>query len=345
MEKLDPEIQSWVSEWFAFQTEDPSSDLDDWIETVPVTQRQIVRQAIHTQAAPNIPGFIIDERIGAGGLGVVWRAREEELDRPVALKVLSGRKGDATRDSLVAEARAAARVTHPNIITIHSIVDGEDTAAIVMELLSGQHIDVALASRRFQDRARVLATVARTISAAHARGLIHRDLKPANILVSEDLVPKILDFGLALLPGQQIGEGFAGTPQYASPEQVEGVSLGPATDVFSFGAVMYRVLCGQHAFQGGDYGQLFEAIRNARPEFPRNLDRKIPEELQAICLACFAKDPADRPTAADVAADIERYLAGEPIRLRPALYTDILQRRIADHDEELADWKLPCPRS
>ncbi|MCZ7649447.1 MAG: protein kinase [Planctomycetota bacterium] len=293
------------------------------------------------EGLPSISGFRVERRLGAGGLGAVYAAFDETLRRKVALKVLHAADFDKHRARVLEEARRAAGLHHPNIVTIYSV--SEDTArpAIVMERVEGFAIDRAAASLTHAQKARMLLKCADALAHAHEKGIVHRDLKPENILVRpESLEPKILDFGLAISMESYRHESgqFAGTPLYASPEQARGDSPTTSSDIFSFGILMYKLLVGCEPFQGDSYQEIFRKITTQDPPFPRGQDRSIPEDLQAICLACLARDPSSRPNAAALAADLARVLAGEPARLRPALYSDLLRRRLAAHMDELEQW-------
>jgi len=210
----------------------------------------------------------------------------------------------------------------------------------VMELVEGFPIDQYAGSLTHVQGARALQEVARALAVAHRRGIIHRDLKPANVLLTPGLKPVILDFGLAVSLGEarELPSHFEGTPLYASPEQVGGGTLTPASDVFSFGSLMFKVLTGRAPFDGATVEEVFHSIKAARPPFLRDVAVGVPPDLQAICLACLAFKPEDRPAAADVALELGRFLAGEPVRLRPALYGDILRRRISEYSNDLGNW-------
>ncbi|MBL9126826.1 MAG: serine/threonine protein kinase, partial [Verrucomicrobiales bacterium] len=183
--------------------------------------------------------------------------------------------------------------------------------------------------------------VARGLSVAHARGVIHRDLKPQNVVVSPEMRPRILDFGLALTldEAEGCGRGFEGTPLYASPEQVRGGVLTTASDVFSFGSLMFEVLTGRPPYTGRTAVEVLEAIASTAPPFLRDVAVGVPEDLQAIALACLAWDPGARPTASEVVVELGRYLAGEPVRLRPRLYDDLLRQRVSEQAREVANWE------
>ncbi len=359
----DPgESQPWdayAAEFLRVRGESPGADREAFLRGVPDRLREATRRAIDeavrmegllgglakpppngTGGFPTIPGFRIERAIGSGALGMVYAAWDEALERRVAVKVLLPRTAGSVRSHILQEARKAAALKHPSIVTIHSIAGGDDVPAIVMELVEGFPVDRSAPSLSFRQRARIFLAVARALSAAHKRGIIHRDLKPDNILLTPALVPKILDFGLAIATGseEQSTGAFVGTPLYASPEQVEGRVLSPASDVFSFGSVMFALLAGRPPFEGSDVLEVLRGIRDVDPPFPRSLAGDVPRDLQTICLACLAKSPGDRPTAAEVARDLSRYLAGEPARLRPALYSDLLRRRVSAHVESLREW-------
>jgi len=292
-------------------------------------------------SGPIIAGFRTDRRLGAGGLGTVYEAWDEKLQRKVALKVLHAIPNATAGRQVLAEARKTAGLRHPAIVTVHAVMDEHQPPAIVMELVEGFPLDQFAGSLTQEQKVRVLQEVASALAVAHRHGIIHRDLKPGNILLTPALRPVILDFGLALAPGEadELTSGFAGTPLYASPEQVTGVPLTPTSDMFSFGSVMFKLLTGRVPFEGATMEEVFGAIRKATPPFLRDVATRVPADLQAICLACLAADPTERPTAEAVALDLGRFLAGEPVRLRPALYGDILRRRISEFSNDLLNWE------
>lgn len=346
-------------------TEPAASPIDSWLAALPAEARQEVRERIlaalrlralgsappaaspqaggDEEPVPRVPGFRLDSRLGSGGLGVVYAAWDEKLARRVAIKVLRPRNasGDGLRHRVVDEARKAAALDDPAIVTIHSVIDDLDPPAIVMEYVEGFPIDRFAARLNFEQRARLLQEVARGLAAAHRRGLIHRDLKPENVIVGPEMRPRILDFGLALGldEAQRLGRGFEGTPLYASPEQVRGEPLSPASDVFSFGSLMYKVLTGRPAFDGSTVGEVLEAIATTAPPFLREAAVGVPEDLQAIALACLSWNPADRPTAETLVVELGRFLAGEIVRLRPRLYGDLLRQRVTEYSAEITNWE------
>ncbi|MHC1765574.1 MAG: protein kinase [Verrucomicrobiia bacterium] len=292
-------------------------------------------------SVPCIPGYRIEHKIGEGSLGIVYRAHDEKLNRPVALKVLRPQIDEPVGKRLLKEARQAAGLNDPAVVTIFSVLDETNPPAIVMELVEGYPLDRFAAQLNFDQKARLLREVARGLAVAHDRGLVHRDLKPDNVVVGPDMRPRILDFGLAIPLDEAANRirAFEGTPLYASPEQVRGEALGPASDIFSFGCLMFKVLTGRPPFTGETLQQVLEAIANTSPPMLREVAVGVPEDLQAVCLACLAWAPADRPTASDVVLELGRYLAGEPVRVRPKLYDDVLRRTVSEYSAQAAKWE------
>jgi tetratricopeptide (TPR) repeat protein len=272
------------------------------------------------------------ERIGAGAMGAVFLADDPALGRQVAVKVLgpdilgTGERGDR----FVREVRAAARLRHPNIVTVHSAGEENGLRYMVMELVPGRSLQEAMAEGAARgtripvaDVLRIGADVARALHAAHEAGIVHRDVKPSNIRIHEDGRAILLDFGLA----RDVGDAtltetgaFRGSPQYASPEQVDpGIrELGPKTDVYSLGATLYEMLTGVAPFRGESRAQLFHAILTRDPVPPRRLDPAIPRDLETVLLAALEKDPGRRHASAGALADdLDAVRDGRPISVRP----------------------------
>jgi serine/threonine protein kinase len=293
------------------------------------------------ETPPKITGFKIIRCLGRGGLGAVYEAFDEKLQRRVALKTLHTVPSAEFRRRILDEARKTAALRDPAIVTVHSVLDEHEPPAIVMELIEGFPIDQFTASLTFEQKARILQEIARALSVAHRGGIIHRDLKPANVLVTPAMKPVVLDFGIAISADEadRTRSQFEGTPLYASPEQASGRPLSAASDVFSFGSLMFKVLTGTTPFNGNTITEVLEAISTRQPPFLRDVAMGVPSDLQAICLACLATDPKARPSAEEIALDLGRFLAGEPARLRPALYGDILRRRISEYSNDLRNWE------
>jgi serine/threonine protein kinase len=342
----------------AVQSE-PAGQVEEFLQTLPEAARQETAERIQaalrlrsgkgqpaatpeavSEAAPTLAGFRLGRKLGEGKLGVVYAAHDEKLDRPVALKVLR-RRGLEFNRRILEEARKAAALSDPAVVTIFSVLDETDPPAIVMELVEGFPLDRFARQLTVEQKARLLREVVRGLAAAHERGLIHRDLKPDNILVGPDLRPRILDFGLALTieESSRHTRAFEGTPLYASPEQVMGVALTSASDIFSFGSLMFKVLTDRPPFSGANAGQVLEAIATTSPPFLCEVALGIPQDLQAVCLACLAWNPADRPTAAEIAVELGRFLLGEPVRMKPKLYDDLLRQGISDHSSQTRAWQ------
>ncbi len=272
--------------------------------------------------------YLLIREVGRGGMGVVYEARQKGLDRSVALKmILAGNLAspEAVR-RFQAEARAAARLRHANIVHIHDVgqLHGQDYFA--MEYIDGQSLAQRIAKRPVdpQEAVRLTATVARAVEHLHRQGIVHRDLKPSNILLDSDDQPYVTDFGLAKIfvgGSDMTATGIiAGTPSYMAPEQASGhrAAIGPATDVYSLGAILYELLTGTPPFRAETpLDTLMEVLSND-PIMPRKLNARIPRGLELICLKCLAKEPAERyPSAAALADDLDRFARGDVLAVRP----------------------------
>ena len=278
-------------------------------------------------AEPTPPGYEILGEIGRGAMGVVYRARQVALDRVVALKVL--RERDATDADRVGrfqlEAALAARHQHPNIVQVFEYGVAAGRPFLAMEYVAGPTLARA-AGRQPQlprDAARQVETLAEAIHFAHTHGVVHRDLKPANVLIDPDGRLKVADFGLAkeLEHGSSLtATGVVlGTPAYMAPEQAasHGHLVGPGTDVYALGAILYELLTGRPPFRGESPVATLQLVIAAEPTAPSRLV-KVPRDLETICLKCLEKDPARRyRSAAALAEDLRRFQAGETIAARP----------------------------
>ena len=276
---------------------------------------------------PVIPDYDILGELGSGGMGVVYKARQRSLNRLVALKMIHTRIQD--NPDLLArfkiEAEAVARLHDPHIVQIHELGDFEGSHFISLELLEGGSLKERLAGNLQPARqaAELVATLAEAMQAAHRADIVHRDLKPANILFTTDDVPKVTDFGLAkrVEKGSELTHTGAvlGTPNYMAPEQARGRvhEIGPATDIYSLGAILYEMLTGRPPFKGTTVMETIRQVAEEEPVSPSRLQPRVPRDLVTICLKCLAKEPHKRyPTAKALAEDLHRYLAGEPIRAR-----------------------------
>ncbi len=301
-------------------------------------------------AAPlpeRLSGHKIAGEIASGGMGRVLLAVDEALSRTVAIKTLGERyAGDAAlRERFMAEARATAKLNHPNIVRIYNLGPPEEPPHFVMEYVEGVPLARAAVPLTWEQRAELMRKVALAVEFLHTRGILHRDLKPGNILVGADLEPKLVDFGLALDLGanQRLTRAgdVAGTPGYLSPEQAAGEpQLDARSDVFSLGAVLYEMLTGQPPFQGGTVSDLLRRIREEDPVLPRRIDPAIPRDLQNICLKALEKEPARRyGSAREMADDLRRYLAGEAALAEPAAYARLMSGKVGQHLRDLDDWR------
>jgi eukaryotic-like serine/threonine-protein kinase len=259
--------------------------------------------------ARTISHYRIDEEIGRGGMGVVYRATDTRLGRPVAIKMLPAEAtADAERNRrFVQEARSASALNHPHIVTIYDIDEDAGTTFIAMELVDGAPLDRLLGQAPLPV-AKALeygAQIASALEAAHAGGLVHRDIKPANIMITSDGRAKILDFGIAKLVERGAGEPtmtalgtlpgtVVGTAAYMSPEQAEGRPVDARSDIFSLGAVLYEMLAGRRPFVGNSDLGLLSAILQAQPPPLRTVRADVPTSVQAIVDRCLAKDPGER---------------------------------------------------
>ncbi len=259
----------------------------------------------------SLPGFADCTLLGRGGMGVVYQARQLNLGREVAIKVMAcGDQSDADRRlRLQWEAEAAARLQHPNIVQIFEIGHHEGLDYLLLELVAGGTLKQRIAGQRqpVRDAAELIETLARAVHQAHLGGVIHRDLKPDNVLLTPDCIPKISDFGLAQRLQAERGPlagAVVGTVQYMAPEQAWGDSrlhqIGPAADVYSLGVMLYELLTGRVPFSGSNPRSVLEQVWSAQPRRLREQRADIPPDLEEICLKCLGKrrrsaTPAPRP--------------------------------------------------
>lgn len=262
--------------------------------------------------------YHLSDRIGSGGMGEVYSAHDTILDRTVALKFLSAY--EMGRDSvkrLMREARAASALNHPNIVTVHEIIESESELAIVMELVDGAALRTALGDPLpFPQVVSIGRQIAEALTVAHERGIIHRDIKPENIMVRQDGYVKLLDFGLArrVDTGRTSRSGVtAGTLQYMSPEQARAEAVTTSTDVFSLGVVLYECATGRHPFSGDSPFDTAHRILTADPPPPSTIQPRVPRQLANLLTSMLNKDAAARPSAGQVLHQLNSLASAAPV--------------------------------
>ncbi len=289
--------------------------------------------------------YVLIEELGRGGMGVVWRARDPALGRDVAIKMLAeiGPADDARRERFGREARAAAQLRHPGIASVHEVGEHAGQPFIVMDIVEGGSLEDALADETLSPRrlAELVSEVARALDHAHHHGVVHRDVKPENILLDrsdpERARPVLTDFGLAAEvegAGSLTATGvIVGTPAYMAPEQAGSkAAIGPGTDVYGLGAVLYRALVGRPPFDDPRLLVLVRQVVVEEPRSPRSLGVQVHPDLETITLECLEKDPARRyPSAAALADDLDRFRRGEPIEARPVAGLERVRRFARRH--------------
>jgi WD40 repeat protein/serine/threonine protein kinase len=306
----------------------PPEDSDSGESSSSLSDRDTASKPFAEAAPlPEVPGYEILGRLGQGGMGVVYKARHLKLNRIVALKmVLAGEHADAGKLARFhVEAEAVARLCHPNIVAIYDIGVANGMPYIALEYLPGGSLKKLFRQGPQPPRwsADLLATLAQAVHTAHLAGIVHRDLKPGNVLLAEDGTVKITDFGLAKRredPGQTQTGQIIGTPEYMAPEQAKGDSkcVGPASDVYALGAILYETLTGRPPFRGTAVIEILHRVQSEEPVPPRRWAADVPADLETVCLKALRKEPKERyPTAQEFADELDRFLHDEPVRARP----------------------------
>jgi serine/threonine-protein kinase len=322
--------------------------------------RTMVRPKPEPAAAPAAADFprpfgdfeLLSE-LGRGGMGVVYKARQKSLNRIVALKMILRGELASTADlaRFRGEAEAAARLDHPNIVAVHGFDECDGQAFFSMQYVEGTTLAQRVAAGPLPPReaAGLVAAVARAVHHAHQNGILHRDLKPGNVLLDREGRPHVSDFGLAkrVAGGASLtGSGaIVGTPSYMAPEQISRSHgmLGPASDVYSLGVILYELLTGRPPFQAATPVDTLMLVLEQEPVPPRFLNPGVDRELEVICLKCLQKAPGLRyPSAQQLAQDLEAFLQGEPITAWPSGLGYYVSRmlRQTHHAPVLENWGL-----
>jgi CHASE1-domain containing sensor protein len=303
---------------------------------------------------------VVLRELGRGGMGVVYLAHDPQLNRPVALKMILAAEFAPPEavGRFRAETAAVAGLRHPNIVQIYEVGEHDGRPYSVLEYVAGGTLAQRLGGQRLPPReaAGLVLSLARAVQAVHRQGIIHRDLKPANVLLDGGpeapiaaCTPKLTDFGLVkLLPDPAAPEAaqgmtrtgdLLGTPGYMAPEQATATkeAVGPETDVYGLGAILYELLTGKPPFQGPTFLAIVFQVLQKDPVPLSRVQPGLPRDLQTICMKCLHKRRADRyPTAAALADDLQRFLNGEPIRARPAAALEVAWRWVRRHPARAA---------
>jgi tetratricopeptide (TPR) repeat protein/tRNA A-37 threonylcarbamoyl transferase component Bud32 len=280
------------------------------------------------EAPQSVAGYDVLGTLGRGAMGVVYKARQRGLNRLVALKmILAGdHAGERELARFQAEAEAVARLHHPNIVQIYEVGEEQGRPFFSLEFVDGTSLDKKAGATPLPplEAAVLVQKLAEAMEYAHKNGIIHRDLKPANVLLAADGSPKIGDFGLAKKLDEDAGQTrtgtVLGTPSYMAPEQAEGRldDVGPLSDLYSLGAILYELLTGRPPFKGSTVLDTLHQLRTMEPVPPVQFQPGVPRDLETIALKCLQKDPARRYAGcAALSEDLRRFLAGEPILARP----------------------------
>ena len=309
------------------------------VETVGIHEgsRQADRSQTLAQQEMDFGKYELLEEIGRGGMGVVYKARQKDLDRVVALKMILASQfaSDEEIRRFYVEAKAAGSLKHSHIIGIHEVGQLRGQHYFAMDCVDGGSLADRLrrGTPDSETAAQCLSKVARAVDYLHAHNIVHRDLKPSNILLDDNGEPYVTDFGLAKVfqpDSRKTATGtIVGTPGYMAPEQAASRSadISTRTDVYSLGAILYEMLTGRPPFKADSPLDTLVQTLESEPMLPSRLASAVPRELELICLKCIEKDPRDRyGSAAELAEDLDRYLKDEPIMARPSGFVQLLRR-------------------
>jgi predicted ATPase len=339
----DATLELIVAERELRRRREPATSLDEYVQRFPQYRAELAAPIAPTtvtadgmphgppkpriEPPPEVAGFEVLGLLGRGGMGVVYKARQHRLDRPVALKFLPE---ECSRDPVWLarfrrEARTASALNHPHICTIYDIGESAGRPFISMELVEGQTLERLISQRQpAEELARLFSQAAKALAAAHAVGVVHRDIKPANLMVRDDGIVKVLDFGLARHLSKSGAKGSApesattdpgtqvGTPLYMSPEQTQAAPVDTTTDIFSLGLVLYELATGKHPFRADSEIGVLHAINTQAPVPPSRLNPEVPAPLEALILHMLTKDRRLRPTALEVEAALSQLTMSAP---------------------------------
>jgi eukaryotic-like serine/threonine-protein kinase len=300
-----------------------------------VSEERACGRLVEPEHLPTIPGFVIEDVLGRGGMAVVYQAWQPQLARRVAIKVVSASAliGAEDRRRWLREAQAIGRVRHPNVVQLHEAGEQDGCLYLVLDLIAGGSLaDRVTGPVPARVAVELMATVARAVDQIHSAGMLHLDIKPSNILLDgppdgrwDQVTPMIADFGIARA-GDEPGAtatgqiGVRGTPSFMAPEQIAGdrTAVGPRSDVFALGATLYALLTGRPPFQAASVIETLDLVRSREPAPLRTLVPGLPRDLETIALTCLRKDPRRRyASAGALADDLRRWMDGFPIRARP----------------------------
>jgi serine/threonine-protein kinase len=328
----------------------------DFVKNTPTIAHESVPRTHSSVGFTQLPAKFGDyellEEIGRGGMGVVYKAYDNTLQRHVALKmILRGiHATEADLNRFRSEARAAGGLTHPNIVPVYQVGAEDGQAYFCMKYVVGRTLAAVMADKPLhpRDAARYMIAIARAVQHAHEKGILHRDLKPSNILIDDTDQPLVTDFGLAkrVEGGETMTHtgAIVGTPSYMAPEQAEGSrNPTPACDVYSLGAILYELLTGRPPFLAASAVETLLLVRSEEPVRPRALNPQIDLDLEFICRKCLEKRPEHRyASAAGLADDLEAFLNGEPVSARSSSLVYFVSRifRETHHAPVLENWGL-----
>lgn len=338
IEKLEQDARSEIKTWSDITHDE--LPVADFIPTLPVSQEPVpgtsqsgehrlwARLAGISQGEPWGP-YRLQGLLGEGGMGRVYKALDPMLGRPVALKILQ-RSGGQNLERFFNEARAQARVEHPNVAKVFAVGEAEGLPFISMQYVNGTTLKVASSHLRLEEKVSVMVQICEGVHAAHRLGIIHRDLKPGNVMIEKTSdgiwYPVVLDFGLAWMAENvaltQVGQ-TVGTPQYMSPEQARGLALDRRSDVYALGVTFFEFLCGRPPFEGDQPLDILRKATETEPPSLRSIVPDLPKDLETIVLKAMEKSPAHRyDSARAMGEDFKAYLDGEPIAARPSSKPD-----------------------